>query len=167
MRRTFAWFFGVVLVAGCGPKVDPQSPFEVDDPRAGRPTVAPIDAAVPDAPQVAVPGPGVRTLAVSRAALLEVLDAGPAELLAGFEVSVVRPDGAFRGWRLVRLLPKGTRFTGLDLAPGDILLGINGHRLESPPDLGDLLTELRAAATIDASLERDGLPFTIHADVTP
>ncbi|MBK9031871.1 MAG: hypothetical protein IPL61_11185 [Myxococcales bacterium] len=159
--------FVVVFAAAvaCGPKVNPQSPFDEDDPRAGAP---PIDAGASiDGAEVAVPAPGLRATTVTQAALIAVLDAGPGELLKGLEVSAERPGGVFAGWRLVRLLPKGSMFATLDLAPGDLLTGVNGHTLESPPDLATLWGELRTATAIEASITRGAEAFTVRADVTP
>ncbi|MBK7074151.1 MAG: hypothetical protein IPH44_17795 [Myxococcales bacterium] len=163
MRR-LVLLVALLAVAACGPKVNPQAPFDEDDPRAGRA----IDAGVPvdAAPPVDAAAPTVRTTAVSRAVLTAVLDAGPADLLASFEVTAERPDGAFKGWRLVRFLRGARRFATLDLQPGDLLTGVNGHALESPPDLGALWDELRTATAIEATLVRQGAPFTIRADVT-
>ena len=172
--RHLVLLVALLAVAACGPKVNPQAPFDEDDPRAGRA----IDAGVPvdAAPPVDAAAPTVRTTAVSRAVLTAVLDAGPADLLASFEVTAERPDGAFKGWRLVRFLRGARRFatlniggstaTTLDLQPGDLLTGVNGHALESPPDLGALWDELRTATAIEATLVRQGAPFTIRADVT-
>ena len=162
--RHLVLLVALLAVAACGPKVNPQAPFDEDDPRAGRA----IDAGVPvdAAPPVDAAAPTVRTTAVSRAVLTAVLDAGPADLLASFEVTAERPDGAFKGWRLVRFLRGARRFATLDLQPGDLLTGVNGHALESPPDLGALWDELRTATAIEATLVRQGAPFTIRADVT-
>lgn len=170
MRRRLSLVAVLVAVlvaaaaAACGPKVNPQAPFDEDDPRAG----ATIDAgvAIDAAPPIDAAAPTVRATAVSRAVLTAVLDAGPADLLASFEVTAERPDGAFQGWRLVRLLRGGRRFAGLDLQPGDLLTSVNGHALESPPDLGVLWEELRTARAIEAVLVRQGARFTIRADVT-
>ncbi len=162
MRRVVL-LVALLAAAACGPKVNPQAPFDEDDPQAGRV----IDAGVPvDAPPIDAAAPTVRTTAVSRAVLNAVLDAGPADLLASFEVSAERPDGAFKGWRLVRLMRGGRRFAALDLQPGDLLTAVNGHALESPPDLGALWEELRTATAIEATIVRQGAPFTIRADVT-
>ena len=46
------------------------------------------------------------------------------------------------------------------------LTSVNGHALESPPDLGVLWEELRTARAIEAVLVRQGARFTIRADVT-
>ena len=153
-----------LAAAACGPKVDPHSPFDDDDPRAGHVAIdaGPIDAPPPDAPP-----PEVRTTAVTRAQLDAVLDAGPADLLASAELSAERQGDQFLGWRLVRFLRAGRRFAAIDLAPGDVIAEVNGHRLQDPPDLADLWDELRTATAIDARIVRDGQLFTIHADVTP
>ena len=154
----------VTAAVACGPKVDTRTPFDEDDPRAG---TVPIDAGVIDAPTVDAAPLGVRATEVTRAGLVAVLDAGPGELLRSLEVSAVRDGDKFQGWRLVRLLPSGKRFAALDVVPGDLIVGVNGHALESPPDLAALWQELRTAATIEAVIERSGTTFTVRADVTP
>lgn len=159
---------GLGALAACAPKVHPTaSPFEVDDPRAGSGATAPAatdgDAGVAtaDAPRL----PGARGGDVSRAQVKAVLDAGPAEILRGLEVAARRSENGFTGWRLVRFVGDAPPFTGVDVAPGDVLLRVNGHTLESPQDLSALWLELYTAVAIDALIERDGLTFAIHYDV--
>ena len=158
------WFAALaVAAAACGPKVDPASPVDVDDPRAW--ASAPIDAGPPP-PDAAPPPRGLRATTVSRAELDRVLDAGPGELLRGLEVAAVRPDGNFAGWQLVRLLGDGRRFAVLDLAAGDVIASVNGRTLESPPELAALWAELRTAAAIELAVRRGDQAFTIRAEIT-
>lgn len=165
------WIVGLVTAAAaaaaaaCGPKVDARSPFDEDDPRAGRLIDAgvPVDAPPADAPEVAKPREGTAT----RAAVDAVLDASPGALLKGIEVEALRPGGTFAGWQLVRVLRKDSPVAMVDVKPGDVLLGVNGHTLETPQDLSALWAELYRADAIEASLERGGEPFTIRYEITP
>jgi type II secretory pathway component PulC len=155
----------LVAIAACGPRIDPLSPFDEDDPRAGgqQPDAGAETDAAPRPIDAAAPG--ARTGTVSRASVNAVLDASPGELLKGIEVAAVRPGGEFRGWQLVRLLPEGKVFAAVDLAPGDMLVSLNGHTLETPQDLSALWLELYRAAAIDATIDRRGQRFTIHFDI--
>jgi type II secretory pathway component PulC len=164
MRRWFALLVASTIV-GCGPKVDPQSPYDVDDPRAGR-VESVMDAGLATDAAVDAAVVTTRTVALPRADLVRVLDAGPAQLLRGIEVVAVRPSGGFRGWQLVRILPRAIGWSAVDLEIGDVLLAINHHTLETPIDLSALWDELRTATTIDADLDRHGQTFTIHAEIT-
>ena len=172
----FVTLCAILALAACAPKVDPRSPFDEDDPQA-RATVAevepaPVEPAAPAEPSAPVvapapPGTGLREGTIARATLKAVLDAGPGHVLEGFEVAAAEQRGAFVGWRLVRFLAKGERFTVLDLAPGDILLTINRRAIVKPSDLQDLWTELYTADAIVAELRRGDAPFTLRFTITP
>jgi len=168
MRRVLAIL--VLASAACGPKVHPQATFDQDDPRADHraaegpgddPSVAIVDGPAPV---------GTRTGSLSRLEVDALLDAGPAELLRAIEVTALRPDGKFTGWQLVRfVVAPGAphRFGGVDLAIGDVLGSVNGHTLETPPDLSALWLELYRASAIDVRLDRSGRPIALHFDITP
>ncbi len=164
----------ILGVAACGPKVDPRTPFDDDDPRAGEVAAPEQPASLPPPAEVgpaaiapAAPGTGVRAGVIERATLKAVLDAGPGHVLEGFEVAAEERSGRFVGWRLVRFLPAGARFTILDLAPGDVLLTVNGRPLVKPADLSALWVELYTADAIVAELRRGAAPLTIRFQVTP
>lgn len=158
----------VAAAAACGPKhAEPVSAYDVDDPRAGEtvdaapPPVA--DAGTGDA--VAIPPPVARTGVVGRGAVTAVLDASPAAVLRGIEVTAIRPGGTFQGWQLVRILAPASPFASVDVQPGDVLKGINGHALETPQDLSALWQELYEAGAIEATVERNGRPFVIRYEI--
>jgi hypothetical protein len=168
----------VALAAfACSPKVDPRSPFDEDDPRAreardaeaaaASAAATPSDPAAP-APAPAPTGPAVREGTIERAILLATLDAQPGELLQCFEVAAVEDQGKFAGWRLVRFIRTcGERFSGIDLAVGDILVSVNGRVIVKPTDLADLWAELYKADTIVAELRRGTAPFVLRFAVVP
>jgi S1-C subfamily serine protease len=182
----------VIALAACAAKVDPRSPFDVDDPRALREDVeraAANDAAGgrgpdPDAAgapaadaaaagatsasalPVPVPGAGARGGTVLRAELAPVLDAGPAAFLAWFEAEAATDGDRFAGWRLVKLLPAGRALAALDLVPGDVVVAVNGRPLSRPDELGDLWAELYRAGAIVAEVHRGGERFTLRYTIS-
>jgi hypothetical protein len=167
----------VAALAACGPKVklDPM-PFEHDDPSAGTPSAhadeppgaAPATTTPPRAPtRRAPPGSGTRTGTIPRATLLATLDAGPGAFLHGFEVAPVMNGDRFAGWRLVQLMDGEHRFDGLDLAPGDILLAINGQPISKPDQLAAVWDSLRAANELVLDLARDQAAFQLRFAINP
>jgi general secretion pathway protein C len=165
--------FAIVLAA-CGPKVhmDPM-PMDEDDPSAGAlPTSEAPSEAGSRKPEAgsripAPPGAGTRTAAIGRAQLVAALDAGPGAFLRGFEVAPVMVGGKFGGWRLVRIFDGEHRFDGLDLAPGDVLIDVNGMPVSQPDQLSAVFDALRTANQITVDLERGGAPFRITVAVKP
>ena len=163
----------VLALAACGPKVDPRSPFDEDDPRARAARDAEAKAAAPaekaPAPEASAPsGPAVREGTIERAVLTATLDAQPGELLQCFEVAAVESGGKFAGWRLVRFIRRcGDRFAGLDLAVGDVLVSVNGRVLVKPTDLAELWAELYKADVIVAELRRGTSSFVLRFAVVP
>jgi hypothetical protein len=163
----------VLALAACGPKVDPRSPFDEDDPRARAARDAEAKAAAPIEPPVepappAPTGPVVREGNLQRAVLLATLDAQPGELLQCFEVAAVENGGKFTGWRLVRFIRRcGDRFNGIDLAVGDVLVSVNGRVIMKPADLSDLWAELYKADVIVAELRRGTSPFVLRFNIVP
>lgn len=168
-----AWF--VLVLAACGPRVDPRSPFDDEDPRATLPGAATAgdgddgdgDARARPAAAPAPRGPVVREGAIARATLTATLDANPGELLRCFEVAAVERAGKFAGWRLVRFVHGCDRFAGVDLAIGDVLVSVNGRALVRPTDLEQLWKELYTAEAIVAELRRGDQPVTLRFAVTP
>jgi S1-C subfamily serine protease len=162
-----------MVLAACGPKVhmDPM-PLDEDDPSAS--TAQGHDDGVARSPKPearspipAPPGAGARTVTIGRPSLTAALDAGPGAFLHGFEVAPVLVGGKFAGWRLVRILDGEHRFDGLDLAPGDVLIDVNGMPVSQPDQLAAVFDALRAASQITLDLERGGAPFRITVAVTP
>lgn len=154
--------FLALALAACGPRVDPRTPFDREDPRAA---AEPAPTAVPSEP-VAAAAP-LRTGEIDRARLTAVLDQGPARMLGALEVAAETRDGRFVGWRLVRFLPGAGALTGLDLIPGDVLVTVNQRSLSKPDDLSALWTELYAADAIVAEVRRGDALLTLRFAITP
>lgn len=159
----------LVAAAGCGPKANPKDPVVLDEdlgPRAKAAATAPaIEAARPEAPI----GKGVRSGTISRAHLVAVLDGGPAAFLRQLEVTPRLTGDRFVGWQLVQLLDHDSALVGVDVAPGDVLLAVNGKPIARPDQLQAVWDSLRTADELVADLWRgDGklqLKFAIDPPV--
>ena len=160
-----------VLLAACGPKVQTQTtPFDEDlESRTKEPAAeaAPAEPPRPEAP----PGKGLRTGTIERAKLIAVLDGGPGAFLRQLEVTPLMDGNRFIGWQLVQLIDRTGPLGDVDVAPGDVLLAINGKPLERPDELQRVWDSLRTANELKAQLSRGDarleLRFTIDPPVAP
>jgi hypothetical protein len=154
----------LALVA-CGPKADPQRPFESDlDVREKPEAAAPAPA--PERP-VAPPGKGLRSGTIERARLIAVLDSGPGAFLRQLEVTARMDGQRFVGWQLVQLIDRTGPLNDVDVVPGDVLLAVNGKPLSRPDQLQAVWDSLRTANTIDAELWRGNAKLTLSFAVEP
>ena len=153
------------LVA-CGPKVDPQNPSFDDDLGGKREsqTTEAAPAPVPERP-VAPVGKGLRSGTIERARLIAVLDSGPGAFLRQLEVAPRMDGERFVGWQLVQVIDRSGPLVNVDVAPGDVLLAINGKPISRPDQLQTVWDSLRTANELDADLWRGKdklrLAFTI------
>lgn len=157
-----------LLLVACGPKVSPKaSAFDEDlAPSKVEPTpVAPVEIQRPEAP----PGKGLRSGTIERARLIAVLDSGPGTFLRQVEVTPNMVGNRFVGWQLVQLLDRKGPLVDVDLAPGDILLAVNGKPLSRPDQLQTIWDSLRTANELRAQLWRGNdkveLAFAIEPKV--
>lgn len=96
---------------------------------------------------------------------------GPAYLLRELGPEPFRHQGRFVGWEITQLFPDdpGLCVPGVcDLALGDVILGVNGHRLETPQDLSDAFAALPAWTQLRVQSLREGqrreVTYTIVGD---
>jgi S1-C subfamily serine protease len=162
----------LACLVGCGPKVDPQNPSFDDDlggkrelqPAATTEAAAPVPVPVADRP-LAPSGKGVRSGTIERARLIAVLDSGPGAFLRQLEVTPRMDGERFVGWQLVQLIDRTGPLVDVDVAPGDVLLAINGKPISRPDQLETVWESLRTANELDADLWRGKdklrLSFTI------
>ena len=159
----------VVLWSACGPKVDPKGPGTgVEDldttTRPDKPvTATPVVEKRPQAPA----GKGERTGTIARAKLLAVLDGGPGNFLRQIEVSPRMDGERFVGWQLVQLVDRTGPLGVVDVAPGDVLLAVNGKPLSKPDQLQSIWDSLRTANTITAQLWRGNAKFELSYTIDP
>jgi S1-C subfamily serine protease len=99
--------------------------------------------------------------------MLAVLDAGVPQLLRQFEVAPRLDGQRFVGWQLVQLLDEHGVLTGLDVAPGDVLLAVNGKPLTRPDQLQAVWDSLRTANEVVAELWRGKGRFEIRFAIEP
>lgn len=136
----------------------------------GRSTEAPPP--VVDAPRAeAPPGKGLRTGTIARAHLVAVLDAGLPSFLRQIEIEARTHGNTFVGWQLVQLLDKAGPLHDLDVAPGDVLLAVNGQPISRPEQAQQVWDSLRTANQVTAQLWRGPqkleLRFAIDPPVSP
>ena len=156
-----------VLIAACGPKVSTQPPTFDEDLGAREPAAAPPTDELTMERPVAPPGKGLRSGTIPRAQLVAVLDAGPAAFLRQFEVNAKLAGQRFVGWELVQLVGEDNPLYDVDLAPGDVLLTINGKTISRPDQLQTVWGELRAANEVVAELWRGQTKLTLAFTVEP
>ncbi len=158
-----------LLLVACGPKVAPTGTVFDEDLEAKHTekVEAPVEAPRPEAP----PGKGLRTGTIERAKLITVLDGGPGTFLRQMEVTPRMDGERFVGWQLVQVLDKKGPLYDVDVAPGDVLLAINGQSISRPDQLQTIWDSLRTANEVRAQLWRgEGkleLAFAIEPKVEP
>lgn len=162
-----AALFAVSMFAACAPRVSTDTrPFEPDlDTDASR-EAAPVDELTMERP-VAPPGKGLRSGTIPRAQLVAVLDAGPAAFLRQFEVNAKLAGQRFVGWELVQLVGEDNPLYDVDLAPGDVLLTINGKTIARPDQLQTVWEGLRTSNEVVAELWRGKTKLTLQFAVEP
>jgi S1-C subfamily serine protease len=135
------------------------------------PRTASVPAAEASAPEdtrsVAPPGKGLRTGTIARAHLVAVLDAGPGTFLRQLEVAPRLSGDRFVGWQLVQLLDRQGPLHDVDLAPGDVLLAINGKPLSRPEQLQVVWDSLRTANEVTARMWRGDQKLDLHFTIEP
>jgi hypothetical protein len=165
----------VVMICGvcgaCGSAVS-NLPRTLDDEAEPR-KAAPAPPAAPrdpprDPPRTAAPaGKAVRTGTIARARLVAVLDAGPGMFLRQLEVAPRMAGDRFIGWQLVQLIDHAGPLTEVDVAPGDVLLAINGKPLERPDELQIVWDSLRTANELTAQLSRGDARVELRFTIDP
>ena len=154
------------LLVACAPHMEPKGPAYDDDlpaQQAGTPAATTAPAARPVAPA----GKGVRSGTIERAKLIAVLDSGPGNFLRSFEVTPHMDGNRFVGWQLVQLLDRQGTLATLDVAPGDILLAVNGQPLSRPDQLQTVWDSLRTANEVVADLWRGGGKLQLRFAIEP
>jgi hypothetical protein len=96
--------------------------------------------------------------AIFRDELQRATGPGPAYLLRQLGPEPFRHDGHFIGWEITQLFPDDPELCapGCDLALGDVVLAVNGHRLHTPQDLSDALQALPGWTQLHVQSLRDG-----------
>ncbi len=118
------------------------------EPRATKPPVpAPMGAAeVAGEPQPEPRPPGT----IYRSEVERATGRGPAHLLRQLGPEPFRDRGKFAGWTITRLFPDDPGLCGseCDLQAGDVIVSVNGNRMERPEQLSQLLEELPGSSEL-------------------
>jgi type II secretory pathway component PulC len=149
MKAVVAFIFIVLLGCGATQKVesDEGAPL-IDESEQGVTSVA-GDVAEPAMETAPTLPPG----AILRADLQAVLAAGPAALLQKVVTEPVRKNGKFVGFRLAEFTQGAP--AAIDLRPGDIILLVNGRKIERPENYFQVFEELQVASELRFRLLRD------------
>jgi S1-C subfamily serine protease len=155
----------VLLAMGCRPTTgidaSPDEPLidaAADDAGAG--------STSPPAPE----GPPRPTGAIFHGELVRATQGGSAAyLLSQLGPEAYRPQGRFEGWMITRVWPGDPQLCapGCDLRAGDVILSVNGSKLETPEELSNLLARIDALESIDLTGIRDGEFFERSHPVLP
>jgi hypothetical protein len=159
----------LTLVAACTPKVQPTAPsaFDEDFAATSKQTETPVVVDMASRPEAPKGATGVRSGTIDRARMVAVLDAGVPSFLRQFEVAPHIENERFIGWQLVQLLDRASPLTTLDVAPGDVLLAVNGKPLSRPDQLQTVWDSLRTANQVIAELWRGNAKFQLRFDIEP
>jgi hypothetical protein len=125
-RAASLWF---VLLAGCGAAA-PEGPIGETDLGA--------EIAAASAPEPAMPAAAG---AIRRAELDELIARGPGRLLALVVTEPRREGGRFVGFCIVDFTQGPP--SAIDLRRGDVILDVNGRRIERPEHLFEVLEQLK------------------------
>lgn len=155
----------VVTVIACSPKPMPTQSVDDEVTAGQKPALknAPLDGASIEAP----PGRGIRKGTIERTKLVAVLKNGPGAFLSQVEVAPQLEGKRFVGWQLVRLLDRNSPLADVDVAPGDVLVAVNGNSLSKPEQLQTLWDSLHKANSLNAVLHRGGTQVQLAFAIEP
>jgi hypothetical protein len=150
----------VPLALGCGPRGGPDSAVpDADFDDMGPP---PSSMAAPgptgDDASTAATRPDRPPHTIYRSELARATDRGPAYFLRQLAPEPFRHHGVFVGWELTALFPDDPHLCGVDcdVALGDVILSVNGSRLETPQQLSDAFSDLPQLDQLVVHSLRDG-----------
>jgi type II secretory pathway component PulC len=159
-RLIFIWLLGALLPAAALGCARSSGAPAMSDPASSTERADPAPAAVR-------PRPGQP--AVSRSALLAVLERGPGaflhDLFQRVEVEAHFEGGAFAGWQIVALAETADHLEAIGLEVGDVVKTINGYGIERPEYLSAIFAELRDADAIVIGVERAGEAFELRVPI--
>lgn len=133
-----------------------------DDPLAGETDGAAAAGADSAAAAAQPPAPPSVTGTISRQALNDVLDSGPGAFLRRVQIRARVVDDQFGGWEITSFTLAG----GVDLQPGDVVVGVNGHGCERPDEFAALWEALRFARELTVDYVRGDQRRALHFAIT-
>ena len=142
-------FFLVLLGCGAAHKAELDESAPLIDESAHVPVAVADASGNPDPATTPPLPPG----AIQRADLHAVLAAGPAALLQKVVTEPVRKNGKFVGFRIAKFTQRPP--AAIDLRPGDVVLSVNGRKIERPENYFQVFEELQVASELRFKLLRD------------
>lgn len=88
--------------------------------------------------------------------VVATLSRGLGDFLTRVQLEPSLAGGKFRGWRIVKLREGDPLWTGVDLAPGDVVTLVNGRPIERPEQALTAFQSLAVAPELRVTYERDG-----------
>jgi len=88
--------------------------------------------------------------------VVATLSRGLGDFLTRVELQPSLAGGKFRGWRIVKFREGDPLWVGTELAPGDVVTGINGRPIERPEQALTAFQSLAVARELRVTYERDG-----------
>jgi type II secretory pathway component PulC len=140
------------LAVGCGGAATQTEIVETD-------ISTQIESTRVEEPEPAAPG------TIKRAQLDEFLAGGPAPILALVVTEPYRERGRFVGFRIVSFTQGEP--AAIDLRPGDVILAVNGRRIERPEHYFEVFEALKQADAISFDLRRDGTDQQLVYPIVP
>jgi hypothetical protein len=136
--------------AGTDDWTQPTEPLERDDP--GTSSIEPTPAG---------------TIAWQHVDL--VTGRGPGWLLGQLGPEPYRPRGRFEGWRITAVFPDAPELCdgGCDLQPGDVILAVEGDKLETPTAYSAMFERAPTLAALRVVRVRGGVREDITYRITP
>ena len=160
-RKHFVPFLAALVLAivvGCGGSKPPARTEPSPATSASPPVTASATAPVPTRPG-----------RLSRGEVMATLSRGLGDLLTRIEIEPLLAGGKFRGWRVVKLRQGDPMWTGVDLAPGDVVTAVNGRPIERPEQALAAFQSLAVASELRVTYERNGarreIAYPIDDDV--
>ncbi len=142
MIRRLGLVFGLTAWVGCGGSSAPPPGSAVASPSASAP--------------VATPRVVSRSDRLSRRDVVSLLSRGLGDFLTRVELQPSLTDGKFHGWGIVRFRDGDPLWSGIELAPGDVVTAVNGRPIERPEQALTAFQSLAVARELRVTYERDG-----------
>jgi hypothetical protein len=126
----------------------------------GGPAPSLVPAAAPVSKRVHPPtGTPMDAHSLARSVVHDVVSQGLGAFLQHVEVAEqpVLAAGKFHGFRIASL-PDAAFWQGVDLKPGDVVMGVNGFPIEHPEQAQTAFDSLEVSSELRVAYERDGQP---------
>jgi type II secretory pathway component PulC len=133
------------LLLACGPTQGPSTAPSDDADGDIMPASMQAEWSDPPTSQTAAPTDRSRPpRTVFRSEIDRATGRGPAYFLRQLAPEPFRHHGVFVGWEVTALFPDDPGLCGMEcgIALGDVILSVNGSRLETPQQLSDAFTDL-------------------------